>query len=132
MADLERWAKEMSTVFIVIICLVAVVALLMAFSKKTQPISATSEEVATSIENFVEGRGGDHDWDDFLHFPLTDTYLESVRKKCDSVFTEYPATLKGHYCSDAGTAVLRALAADVRSRAQPVGTDNSGAAPRRV
>lgn len=78
----------MSTVVIVIICLFAAVALLIASSKKTQPISATPEEVATIIENFVEGRGGDHDWDDFLHFPLADAYLESIRKKCDSVFTE--------------------------------------------
>src|SRR4051812_23798791 len=99
----------MSTIFPVIICLGAAIALLMVFSKKTEPIPATPDEVARTIEDFIEDKSGDHDWDEFLHFPLADAYLESVRKKCDSVFTDYPATQKGHYCSDTGMAVLRQL-----------------------
>ncbi len=85
-------------------------------AKKRAPVAVTHEEVATTIERFLDGTCGDHDWDDFLHFSIADPYLELVRKKCDSVFLEYPATQKGHYCSDKGTEVLRQLVVEVRTR----------------
>jgi hypothetical protein len=94
-----------------------IVRLVRSSPKPPEAFDVSPEEVAIAIEDFVEGRGGDHDWDDFLHWKIADPFLESVRKKCEEVFHEYRATQKGYYCSDEGVKVLRALLRDVRAKA---------------
>ena len=74
----------------------------------------TREEVAKTIEDFVNGTGGKWDWDDFISIRLQDAELDAVRKKCVSVRDEFPPSADRQYCSDAGMQVLRDLAATLR------------------
>ena len=50
---------------------------------KTQSLSAA--EVARSLREFLDGSGGDYDWDDFISVPLTDPELEQIRLEAESV-----------------------------------------------
>ena len=40
----------------------------------------SAAEVATFIREFIEGVGGDWDWDDFESVPITDPELDRIRK----------------------------------------------------
>ena len=71
----------------------------------------SKEEVAVEIENFLEGKGGDWDWDDFLSVRQKDPYLDRVRIKCDTL---PPAGNEGGYCSEEGYEVLRNLVKELR------------------
>jgi hypothetical protein len=106
----------MITAAIFIVCLFLALVLLAFGSRKPEVIPATHEQVAKALEDFIEDKGGDHDWDDFLHSPIKDSFLESVRKRCEDVFDEYPAKEKGFYCSDEGMRVLRGLLDEVRAK----------------
>ena len=74
----------------------------------------TREEVAKTIENFVNGTGGKWDWDDFTAMRLDDPELDAVRHKCFSVRDEFPSTDSQQYCSATGMQVLRDLANTLR------------------
>jgi hypothetical protein len=76
----------------------------------------TSEEVATTIEGFVNGTGRQWDWDGFTSIRIDDPELESIRQKCLSVRDEYPPTKPADYCGEAGMEVMRKLAGDLRNR----------------
>jgi len=74
----------------------------------------TREEVATAIEDFVEGRGKPWDWDDFTSCPIADEELERARIQCLRVQQDYPTGAIG-WCNEEGIEVLRKLARDLRS-----------------
>jgi len=42
----------------------------------------TPEEVADIIEKFLDGSGGEWDWDDFTSITIKDAYLDGIRCKC--------------------------------------------------
>jgi hypothetical protein len=73
------------------------------------------EQVAATIESFVDGSCGQYDWDDLISIPRTDQTLEAVCRYCASTSDLYP-TKKG-WCSDEGAATLRQFAALLRSNA---------------
>ena len=78
-------------------------------------ISRTAEEVALIIEQFLDGRCGDWDWDDFLSIGIQEPELETVRRRCSAVWEEYPSGKPGEYCNADGLAVLRQIAQELRS-----------------
>jgi len=57
---------------------VGLVAQLLPF-KKT--IDRTPEEVAGFLGDFIEGTGGDWDWDEFETVPITDPELDLIRQE---------------------------------------------------
>ena len=72
----------------------------------------TKAEVADIIERFLEGNGGQWDWDDFLSIPIADPQLDGVRQRCDATRDEaYP----NQWCGPAGFAELRRIVAALRS-----------------
>jgi hypothetical protein len=77
----------------------------------------TREEVAKTIEEFINGTGRQWDWDGFTSIRLDDPELEAIRQKCVALPAEFPPTARGAYCSDAGLQVMRDLAKDLRSSA---------------
>lgn len=79
------------------------------------------EEVAQCIQDFLDGTGGAHDWDDFTSFQIRDPELESVRIQCIDVHTRFPAAKGEGYCNAEGLAELRRLLALLRS--QPTSPD---------
>jgi hypothetical protein len=76
----------------------------------------TSEEVATTIEGFVNGAGRQWDWDGFTSIRIDDPELEAIRQKCLSVRDEYPPAKPTDYCGEAGMEAMRKLASELRSR----------------
>lgn len=72
-------------------------------------------EVVTYIDDFVAGRGGEWDWDDFTSIPISDPELDRIRQLCCSMCDIYPPEEPGHYCSPEGFAELRRIADDLRN-----------------
>lgn len=94
---------------------VALVASLLSKQRRKMP-TMTHEHVALTIESFLEGKGNSYDWDDFTSVEIGDPYLDSIRKTCNDVHDDYPATEKGHYCNPEGVAVMQTLIQEIRSR----------------
>jgi hypothetical protein len=69
----------------------------------------TREEVAKTIEAFINGTGRQWDWDGFTSIRLDDPELEAIRQRCVSIPVEFPPSTKAAYCSDAGLQVMRDL-----------------------
>ena len=63
----------------------------------------TRENVAQYIEDFVQGRGGERDWDEFTSVRIKDPYLDRIRRQCLQAERNVPA--------------LCALLAELRGRA---------------
>jgi hypothetical protein len=80
-------------------------------STKSPAQSAREEKIAVEkyIRDFVEGTGGDYDWDDFISIPCTDLKLEEIRQFCCSTDRLFPPTEKGHWCSEAGVQAIREI-----------------------
>jgi hypothetical protein len=76
---------------------------------------ATKEEVAKTIENFVNGSDGPWDWDDFISVRIADEELEAIRIECLRTQSDYPGD-PNHWCNEEGLEVLRSLAKQLRSR----------------
>ena len=74
----------------------------------------TKEEVAKTIENFVNGGGGPWDWDDFISVQIPDKELEAIRIECLRTQSEHPGG-PNQWCSERGLEVLRCLAQQIRS-----------------
>jgi hypothetical protein len=87
------------------------------------PNPRTKSEVASIIEQFLDGTCGEWDWDDFCSFSIADPYLDSVRIRCAELDVAYPPTEKGHYCSRAGFEVMRELVAELRASNQKMPRD---------
>src|SRR2546430_15662346 len=76
----------------------------------------TREEVATTIEGFVNGTGKQWDWDGFTSIRIDDPELEKLRQRCISVRDEFPPDKATDYCSPAGMEMMRKLAGGITAR----------------
>ena len=74
----------------------------------------TNEEVAEIIEAFLNGTGGQWDWDDFISVRQKDEYLDNIRTICDNIPLEYPPDKAGHYTNDEGLKKLYAIVKELR------------------
>ena len=74
----------------------------------------TREEVARTIEQFLDGTGGSWDWDNFCSIEIVDPELDHVRILCAGASEMYPPTEKGHYCNPEGIDYLRGIANRLR------------------
>ena len=77
----------------------------------------TSEEVATTIEGFVNGSGRQWDWDGFTSIRIDDPELEKIRQRCIALRDEFPPQNPTEYCSPAGMEAMRKLAEGLQARA---------------
>ncbi len=78
----------------------------------------TSEEVANTIEGFVNGTGNQWAWDGFTSIRLDDPDLEEIRKKIIALPGEFPPSNPREYCNEAGKAKLRQIVQDLRARSK--------------
>jgi hypothetical protein len=72
----------------------------------------TRAAVADVIEQFLDGTGGEWDWDDFCSVRIADPELDAIRIRCISFHDEHPSP-KG-YCSPEGYEVMRGLVKALR------------------
>ena len=77
----------------------------------------TSEEVATTIEGFVNGTGRQWDWDGFTSIRIDDPELEKIRQRCIAIRDEFPPQNPTDYCSPAGMEAMRKLVEGLQARA---------------
>ena len=77
----------------------------------------TREDVAKTIEEFINGTGRQWDWDGFTSIRLDDPELEAIRQRCVAIPDEFPPATKTAYCSDSGLQVMRDLVKTLRSGA---------------
>jgi hypothetical protein len=82
------------------------------------PIQRTSNEVVAIIGRFLDGTGGKYDWDDFTSIPIREPVLDGVRRTCRELWLHHPPIQNGHYCSEEGLEILRALVRDLSSDAK--------------
>ena len=45
------------------------------------PMKRTSEEVVSYLCEFIDGTGGERDWDDFVSIRIADPQLDSIRER---------------------------------------------------
>ena len=79
----------------------------------------TREEVANTLDGFINGTGRQWDWDGFTSIRIDDPELEEIRKRCVALPVEFPPANPKEYCSAAGIQVMRDLLQGLR--AQPAG-----------
>jgi hypothetical protein len=72
-------------------------------------MNLTREQVVEELANFVSGRGGVSDWDDFTSIKLKDKQLDRVRPLCVDLPSVFPPQRPGIYCNERGFAVVRLL-----------------------
>jgi len=65
----------------------------------------TAADVASYLDDFLNGRDGDWDWDDFTSIPITDRMLDEIRREAANV--DLPL-------DEAGRATLEELLARAR------------------
>ena len=78
-------------------------------------MNRSPEEVANTIEGFVNGAGDQFAWDGFISIRLDDPQLEAARQKCVAIRNEFPPSDPKAYCSDAGLNAMRQIVQDLRS-----------------
>jgi hypothetical protein len=76
----------------------------------------TPEEVANTIDGFVNGTGNQWAWDGFISIRLDDPELEAIREKIVALPVEFPPSNPKDYCSAAGTEKMRQFVQDLRAR----------------
>ncbi|HJX98705.1 MAG TPA: hypothetical protein VJ281_07505 [Chthoniobacterales bacterium] len=76
----------------------------------------TSEEIANTIEGFINGSGDQWAWDGFISIRIDDPDVEAVRKKCVAIRDEFPPSDPKAYCSEAGLDSMRQIVQDLRAR----------------
>jgi hypothetical protein len=75
----------------------------------------TLEEVASTIEGFINGTGNQWAWDGFTSIRLDDPELEAIRKKVVALPMDFPSANPREYCSEAGMEQLRQIVQDLRA-----------------
>ena len=76
----------------------------------------TAEEVANTIEGFVNGTGNQWDWDGFTSIRLGDPELEAIRKKIVDLPVQFPPSNPRDYCSEAGMQKMREMIGQLRGQ----------------
>lgn len=103
-SHISGWAAYASApVAIVAAIIVQLVVRIFGLKHSADP---TADGVAGYLEDFIEGRSGDWDWDDFTSIPISDPALEAIRQEAGMV--QFPI-------DDAGDAKLRELLTRARS-----------------
>ncbi len=78
----------------------------------------TPEEVANTIEDFVNGKGNQWTWDDFTSIRLNSPELDEIRKKVVAIPVEFPPANLHDYCSPAGLEKMRQMVQELRAHSK--------------
>ena len=88
--------------FVPIVIIGMVIAL--PFALFARPSKTTATEVALYLNDFIEGKGGAYDWDDFICVQIENPQLDSIRARASQV--ELPV-------DESGLTTLRVLLSEV-------------------
>lgn len=73
-----------------------------------RPLERSADEVARYLRAFIEGTGGEWDWDDFISIPIANSKLEAIRRRA----IEIDLPIQGE-----GLEILKALLAEAETLA---------------
>ena len=77
------------------------------------------EEVAVTLEDFIDGGGSPWDWDVCtLGVSFEDPCLRNIQIRTANLGSQFPPLQKGHYCGPEGIEVIRCYISDLRAKAQ--------------
>ena len=77
----------------------------------------TREQVAKILQDFLEGTGGDWDWQAFTDGgQISDPRLEAIRFRSLTLPDEFPPCKRGEYTNEKGRAVLREFIKELLGR----------------
>ena len=93
----------------------------------TLVMKRTPEEVANTIDGFVNGTGSQWAWDGFTSIRLDDPELEAIRQKVVALPAEFPSANPREYCSEAGMESMRQMVRDLRARSSSGAHARAGA-----
>jgi hypothetical protein len=88
---ISGWPAVLLAPFVIPIVLIGILGERLFGLKSTADL--TARDVETYLEDFLEGGGGDWDWDDFTSISITDPALEQIRE--EAAFVELPLTEGG-------------------------------------
>ena len=74
----------------------------------------SAEEVASTIEGFVNGTGNQWAWDGFTSIRLDDPELEAIRQRIVALPAEFPPANPRDYCGEAGMEKMRQMLQELR------------------
>lgn len=101
-------------IWIIIIIIIILFLILNFASKRRNRISPL--EVADIIERFIENKGFQWDWDDFISCPINDPILDKIRIHYSNLPKEYPPDKTGAYTNGKGLEILRQYVEQLRSK----------------
>jgi len=78
----------------------------------------TPEEVASTIEGFINGGDNQWAWDGFISIRLDDPELEAIRQKIVALPVEFPPAQPRAYCSEAGMEKMRRMVQELRTHSR--------------
>lgn len=108
----------MQWILIVALFVISVVGFFVWANHRTKKNHAafTKSDVVAAVENVLSD--GSHDeWDLFLGWPITDSYLESVRQRCIAISSQYSDIEKGKDIATKGETKLHEILDELKSRA---------------
>ena len=76
----------------------------------------TPEEVANTIDGFVNGGDNQWAWDGFTSIRIDDPDLEAIRQKVVALPVEFPPAQPREYTSEAGMERMRQIVQELRSK----------------
>lgn len=98
-----------------LVVIIAIVLFFIGLSYLTKRYNRMSSyKVADIIERFIEGKGSELDWDDFISSPISDPKLDKIRIRCSQLSEEFPPTQPNKYTSEDGIKVLKQYVIDLR------------------
>lgn len=74
------WRNVLGVLALVVIVPAVIIAKIVSMPFE-RPFNRSAEEVARYLRDFLNGTGGDWDWDDFISIPITDARLEAIRDR---------------------------------------------------
>ena len=74
------------------------------------------DDVANIIERFIEGKGTEWEWDDFISIRIHDSELDKIRTRCLQLDKEFPSQKTGQYTNEQGIEVLKNYVSYLRSK----------------
>ena len=104
----------MSVLLTIVVAALAVISLLLIVSALPIRSRRTRSEVIHYIERFIDGTGGDREWDEFTCVRIKDPELDLVRRRCLAIDERFPPTRPGPYCDEVGLLELRQIVEELK------------------
>ena len=99
--------------------ILALAAAWAVFGKRRQNAPVTQKQFADMLDDFIEGRRGDSEWEAFCDGPVAEPSLAIIQSRLSLIDEEFPPDKAYQICSAAGLDILRRYRDDLRKAGPP-------------